>query len=149
MTLPVQINNVFGVRFKQYIVRGIDYAEQRIKDYVADAKENPITNIAGCAIGSIGTMVLAYLVHNANLARDPNLRIEAIAALGAGAGLFSAIVPHVLNYVGKTISDSCTAQDGYCNRGITAISKIRIGSQALEAKNRLLVNSPKVNFTKY
>ena len=39
------------------------------------------------------------------------------------AGFLSTTVPHILNYVGKTVCNSCNAQDGYCSRGITATSK--------------------------
>ncbi len=39
------------------------------------------------------------------------------------AGLFLTIIPQVLNYIGKTIDNSCTAQDGYCSRVITATNE--------------------------
>jgi len=102
-------------------VLGPLYSQAAIDALVFNEQMTAIFNTA-MTHGGVG--ITHQIMNDVDAAYD-NSRYDAILRqnLGRGfiSGLGAAMVPHVLNYVGKTIYNSCTDQDGYCNQAMTAI----------------------------
>jgi hypothetical protein len=108
-------------------VLGPLYSQAAIDAFVLNER---MTAIHNTALLNNGLGITLQMLNDVDAAYD-NSCYDVILRQNLGrsfiSGLGAAIVPHVLNYVGKTISNSCTDQDGYCSRGMAAISNIRIG----------------------